>query len=109
MQIQVREQIGLTFATGLRSVLRHDPDVVLVGEIRDYETAEIAVRAAQTGHLVFSTLHTNDSVSAVTRLLEMRIESYLIASSLVCSISQRPIIWPPAARRLSTCSGPWSG
>ncbi len=89
VQIQVREQIGLTFATGLRSVLRHDPDVVLVGEIRDYETAEIAVRAAQTGHLVFSTLHTNDSVSAVTRLLEMRIESYLIASSLVCSISQR--------------------
>jgi len=89
VQIQVREQIGLTFATGLRSVLRHDPDVVLVGEIRDYETAEIAVRAAQTGHLVFSTLHTNDSVSTVTRLLEMRIEPYLIASSLVCSISQR--------------------
>jgi len=89
VQIQVREQIGLTFATGLRSVLRHDPDVVLVGEIRDHETAEIAVRAAQTGHLVFSTLHTNDSISAVTRLLEMRIEPYLIASSLVCSISQR--------------------
>lgn len=89
VQIQVREQIGLTFATGLRSVLRHDPDVVLVGEIRDYETAEIAIRAAQTGHLVFSTLHTNDSVSAVTRLLEMRIEPYLVASSLVCSISQR--------------------
>ena len=89
VQIQVREQIGLTFASGLRSVLRHDPDVVLVGEIRDFETAEIAVRAAQTGHLVLSTLHTNDSISAVTRLLEMRIEGYLIASSLVCSISQR--------------------
>jgi general secretion pathway protein E/type IV pilus assembly protein PilB len=89
VQIQMREQIGLTFATGLRSVLRHDPDVVLVGEIRDLETAEIAVRAAQTGHLVFSTLHTNDSISAVTRLLEMKIEPYLIASSLVCSISQR--------------------
>ena len=89
VQIQVREQIGLTFAAGLRSVLRHDPDVVLVGEIRDFETAEIAVRAAQTGHLVFSTLHTNDSISAVTRLLEMRIEPYLIASSLVCSVSQR--------------------
>ncbi|NOS69075.1 MAG: Flp pilus assembly complex ATPase component TadA [Verrucomicrobia bacterium] len=89
VQIQVREQIGLTFAAGLRAVLRHDPDVVLVGEIRDFETAEIAIRAAQTGHLVFSTLHTNDSVSAVTRLLEMRIESYLVASSLVCSISQR--------------------
>ncbi len=89
VQIQVREQIGLTFAAGLRSVLRHDPDVVLVGEIRDFETAEIAIRAAQTGHLVFSTLHTNDSISTVTRLLEMRIEPYLIASSLVCSISQR--------------------
>jgi type II secretory ATPase GspE/PulE/Tfp pilus assembly ATPase PilB-like protein len=89
VQIQVREQIGLTFATGLRSVLRHDPDVVLVGEIRDFETAEIAIRAAQTGHLVFSTLHTNDSISAVTRLLEMRIEPYLISSSLVCSLSQR--------------------
>jgi general secretion pathway protein E/type IV pilus assembly protein PilB len=89
VQIQVREPIGLTFATGLRSVLRHDPDVVLVGEIRDFETAEIAVRAAQTGHLVFSTLHTNDSISAVTRLLEMKIEPYLIAASLVCSISQR--------------------
>jgi general secretion pathway protein E/type IV pilus assembly protein PilB len=89
VQIQVREPIGLTFAAGLRSVLRHDPDVVLVGEIRDFETAEIAVRAAQTGHLVLSTLHTNDSVSAVTRLLEMRIEPYLIASSLVCAISQR--------------------
>ena len=89
VQIQVREQIGLTFAAGLRSVLRHDPDVVLVGEIRDFDTAEVAVRAAQTGHLVFSTLHTNDSISAVTRLLEMRIEPYLIASSLVCSLSQR--------------------
>ncbi len=89
VQIQVREQIGLTFAAGLRSVLRHDPDVVLVGEIRDFDTAEIAVRAAQTGHLVFSTLHTNDSVGAVTRLLEMKIEPYLVAASLVCSISQR--------------------
>jgi general secretion pathway protein E/type IV pilus assembly protein PilB len=89
VQIQVREQIGLTFAAGLRSVLRHDPDVVLVGEIRDFETAEIAIRAAQTGHLVFSTLHTNDSISAVTRLLEMKIEPYLVAASLVCSISQR--------------------
>jgi general secretion pathway protein E/type IV pilus assembly protein PilB len=89
VQIQVREQIGLTFAAGLRSVLRHDPDVVLVGEIRDFETAEIAIRAAQTGHLVFSTLHTNDSISAVTRLLEMKIEPYLVASSLVCSLSQR--------------------
>jgi general secretion pathway protein E/type IV pilus assembly protein PilB len=88
-QIQARDDIGLSFSTGLRSVLRHDPDVVLIGEIRDRETAEIAVRAAQTGHLVFSTLHTNDSVSAVTRLLEMRIDSFLVGSSLVCSIAQR--------------------
>ena len=101
VQIQVREQIGLTFAAGLRSVLRHDPDVVLVGEIRDFETAEIAIRAAQTGHLVFSTLHTNDSISSVTRLLEMKIEPYLVASSLVCSISQR------LARRICRhCAGP---
>jgi general secretion pathway protein E/type IV pilus assembly protein PilB len=88
-QIQVRDDIGLSFSSGLRSILRHDPDVVLIGEIRDVETAEIAVRASQTGHLVFSTLHTNDSISAVTRLLEMRIEPYLVSSSLVCSIAQR--------------------
>jgi type IV pilus assembly protein PilB len=88
-QIQVREDIGLTFSSGLRSILRHDPDVVLVGEIRDVETAEIAVRAAQTGHLVFSTLHTNDSVSAITRLADMGIEPFLISSSLVCSVAQR--------------------
>jgi type II secretory ATPase GspE/PulE/Tfp pilus assembly ATPase PilB-like protein len=88
-QIQTREDIGLTFASGLRSVLRHDPDVILIGEIRDPETAEIAVRSAQTGHLVFSTLHTNDSVSAVTRLLEMGIEPSVLGSSLVASIAQR--------------------
>lgn len=88
-QIQTHEEIGMTFASGLRSVLRHDPDVILIGEIRDSETAEIAIRAAQTGHLVFSTLHTNDSVSAITRLLEMRIEPFLVGSSLVCSIAQR--------------------
>jgi type II secretory ATPase GspE/PulE/Tfp pilus assembly ATPase PilB-like protein len=88
-QIQMHEDIGLTFSEGLRAVLRHDPDVVLIGEIRDRETAEIAVRAAQTGHLVFSTLHTNDSVSAVTRLMDMRIDPFLIGSSLVCSIAQR--------------------
>ena len=88
-QIQVHEEIGLTFSAGLRSVLRHDPDVVLIGEIRDPETAEIAVRAAQTGHLVFSTLHTNDSISTVTRLLEMRVDPFLISASLVCSIAQR--------------------
>ncbi|HSA01487.1 MAG TPA: GspE/PulE family protein, partial [Candidatus Paceibacterota bacterium] len=89
MQIQTHEEIGLTFSSGLRSVLRHDPDVVLIGEIRDSETAEIAIRAAQTGHLVFSTLHTNDSISAITRLIEMGIEPFLIGSSLVRSIAQR--------------------
>lgn len=88
-QIQVKEEIGLTFSSGLRSVLRHDPDVVLIGEIRDRETAEIAVRAAQTGHLVFSTLHTNDSISTITRLLEMGIDPCLATSSLVCCIAQR--------------------
>ncbi|MDA1274182.1 MAG: ATPase, T2SS/T4P/T4SS family [Verrucomicrobia bacterium] len=88
-QIQVKEDIGMTFTSGLRSVLRHDPDVVLIGEIRDRETAEIAIRSAQTGHLVFSTLHTNDSVSSVIRLLEMKIDPFLVSSSLVCSIAQR--------------------
>lgn len=88
-QIQTNEEVGLTFSSGLRSVLRHDPDVLLIGEIRDVETAEIAVRAAQTGHLVFATLHTNDSVSAIPRLLDMEIEPFLLASSLVSSIAQR--------------------
>src|SRR5688500_15408617 len=88
-QIQMHDDIGLTFSHTLRSILRHDPDVILVGEIRDAETAEIAVRAAQTGHLVFSTLHTNDSVGAITRLLEMQIDPFLVNSSLVCSIAQR--------------------
>jgi len=88
-QIQTNEEIGLTFSSGLRAVLRHDPDVILIGEIRDFETAEIAIRAAQTGHLVFSTLHTNDSISAVTRLIEMHIEPFLVGSSLICSIAQR--------------------
>lgn len=90
-QIQVRPDIGLTFSSGLRSILRHDPDVVLVGEIRDRETAEIAIRASQTGHLVLSTLHTNDSPSAVVRLIDMGIEPFLVASSLICSIAQRLI------------------
>lgn len=88
-QIQTNSEVGLTFSSGLRSVLRHDPDVILIGEIRDVETAEIAVRAAQTGHLVFATLHTNDSVSAIPRLLDMEIEPFLLASSLVSSIAQR--------------------
>jgi len=88
-QIQVLPKIGLTFAQGLRSVLRHDPDVMMVGEVRDYETAEIAIRSALTGHLVFSTLHTNDAAGAVTRLLDMGVEPFLVSSSLECLIAQR--------------------
>ena len=88
-QIQVSRKAGLTFANGLRSILRHDPDVVLVGEIRDVETAEIAIQASLTGHLVFSTLHTNDAPTALTRLVDMGIEPYLVASSLEAVIAQR--------------------
>jgi type IV pilus assembly protein PilB len=88
-QIQVNSKIGLSFATGLRSMLRHDPDVMMVGEVRDLETAEIAIRVALTGHLVFSTLHTNDSVGAVTRLIDMGIEPYLVSSSVEAVIAQR--------------------
>ena len=88
-QIQVRPTIGLTFASGLRSIVRQDPDVIMVGEIRDHETAEIAIHAALTGHLVFSTLHTNDAPGAVTRLLDMGVEPYLVASSLIGAIAQR--------------------
>ena len=90
-QIQVSTKTGMTFARGLRSILRHDPDVVLVGEIRDRETAEIAVQASLTGHLVFSTLHTNDAPGALTRLVDMGIEPYLVASSLEAVIAQRLI------------------
>jgi general secretion pathway protein E/type IV pilus assembly protein PilB len=88
-QIQVSEKAGLTFARGLRSILRHDPDVVLIGEIRDQETAQIAVQASLTGHLVFSTLHTNDAPGAVTRLVDMGVEPYLVASSLEAVLAQR--------------------
>ncbi|MFQ5480230.1 MAG: type II secretion system ATPase GspE [Thermodesulfobacteriota bacterium] len=88
-QIQVAPKIDLTFATGLRSILRQDPDVIMVGEIRDMETAEMAVQASMTGHLVLSTLHTNDAPTAVTRLVDMGIEQFLVASSLVAVISQR--------------------
>jgi len=90
-QIQVSTKTGMTFARGLRSILRHDPDVVLVGEIRDRETAEIAVQASLTGHLVFSTLHTNDAPGALTRLVDMGIEPYLVASSLEAVLAQRLI------------------
>ncbi len=88
-QIQVNPKINLTFAAGLRSVLRQDPDVILVGEIRDTETAEIAIQAALTGHLVFSTLHTNDAAGAVTRLVDMKIEPFLISSSVMAILAQR--------------------
>src|SRR5437667_615956 len=88
-QIQVSEKAGLTFARGLRSILRHDPDVILVGEIRDQETAQIAVQASLTGHLVFSTLHTNDAPGSLTRLVDMGVEPYLVASSLEAVLAQR--------------------
>ncbi len=88
-QIQVNPKIGLTFAQGLRSILRQDPDVIMVGEIRDRETAEISIQASLTGHLVLSTLHTNDASTAVSRLLEMGIEPFLVSSSLMCVIAQR--------------------
>jgi type II secretory ATPase GspE/PulE/Tfp pilus assembly ATPase PilB-like protein len=88
-QVQVNPTVGLTFAQGLRSMLRHDPEIMMVGEVRDNETAEIAIKGALTGHLVLSTLHTNDALGAVTRLLNMNIEPYLISSSLECVIAQR--------------------
>lgn len=88
-QIQINPKSGLTFARGLRSILRQDPDIIMVGEIRDLETAKIAVQAALTGHLVFSTLHTNDAPSAVTRLLEMGIEKYLIEATVLGVVAQR--------------------
>jgi len=88
-QVPVHHKIGLTFANGLRSILRQDPDVIMVGEIRDQETAEIAIRASLTGHLVFSTLHTNDAAGAITRLIDMGIEPYLVASSIEAILAQR--------------------
>jgi general secretion pathway protein E len=88
-QIHVKPQIGLTFATGLRHIVRQDPDIIMVGEIRDVETAEIAINSALTGHLVFSTLHTNDASGAVSRLLDMGIEAFLVSSSLVGVLAQR--------------------
>ncbi len=95
-QVQVREEIGLSFAASLRSFLRQDPDIIMVGEVRDFETAEIAVKAALTGHLMLSTLHTNDAPGAITRLVNMGIEPFLISSSLVMVIAQR------LARRICT-------
>ncbi|MDP8909932.1 MAG: GspE/PulE family protein, partial [Chloroflexota bacterium] len=88
-QMQVNNKAGLTFATGLRSMMRADPDVIMVGEIRDRETAQIAVEAALTGHLVLSTLHTNDAPTAITRLIEMGIEPFLVGSAVDCVVAQR--------------------
>jgi type IV pilus assembly protein PilB len=103
-QVQVNPKAGLTFASALRSILRSDPDVVLLGEIRDHETAQIAIEAALTGHLVLSTLHTNDAPSAVTRLTEMEIEPFLVGSALDCVVAQR------LARRLcERCREPYQG
>ena len=88
-QIDVKPEIDLTFAKGLRHILRQDPNIVMVGEIRDFETAEIAIRAAMTGHLVFSTLHTNDAVGGITRLLDMGVEQFLLASTVRAFLAQR--------------------
>ncbi len=100
-QIQINTKAGLTFSSALRSILRTSPDIIMVGEIRDLETAQIAVEAALTGHLVFSTLHTNDAPGAITRLTEMGIEPFLTASGIVCVLAQR------LARRLCTCKQPY--
>src|SRR5205823_3587322 len=88
-QIQVHSKIGLTFAASMRSILRHDPDIILIGEMRDTETAEIAIQASLTGHLVFSTLHTNDSPSAFTRLTDMGVEPFLVSSTVIGVMAQR--------------------
>ncbi len=88
-QVQIREEIGLTFASALRAFLRQSPDIILVGEIRDFETAEIAVKAALTGHLVLSTLHTNDAPSSISRLLNMGIEPFLVSASVILIAAQR--------------------
>src|SRR5699024_6727856 len=90
-QVQVNEAVGMTFATGLRSILRQDPDIVMVGEIRDFETAQISIRASLTGHIVSSTLHTNSAVAALTRLIDMGVEPFLISSSLSGVVAQRLI------------------
>lgn len=89
MQIQVNQKVNLTFASGLRSILRQDPDVIMIGEIRDLETAEIAIQASLTGHFVFSTIHTNDSAGSITRLIDMGVEPFLVSSSLVGAMAQR--------------------
>jgi general secretion pathway protein E len=99
-QIQVNPKIGMTFASGLRSIVRQDPDIILGGEIRDRETAEIAIQSALTGHLLFSTLHTNDAVGAVSRLLDMGVEGFLLSSTLLGVLAQRLVrVICPECRR----------
>jgi len=99
-QIEVNNKIGLTFDIGLRSILRQDPDIIMVGEIRDIETAKIAIRAASTGHLVISTMHTNDTISSINRLIEMKLPPYLISSTLIGVISQKLV-----RRKCNNCNG----
>jgi general secretion pathway protein E len=107
-QIHVNPQIGLTFASGLRHIVRQDPDVIMVGEIRDRETADISIRAALTGHLVFSTLHTNDAPSAITRLTDMGMENYLLTSSLVAILAQRLVrVICTGCKREESVSSDW--
>lgn len=108
-QIHVNSQIGLTFASGLRHIVRQDPDVIMVGEIRDRETADVAIRAALTGHFVYSTLHTNDAPSAVTRLTDMGVENYLIVSSVVAILAQRlvRVICPHCRKHDGQVANPW--
>ena len=114
-QVQVNSKIGLTFASILRSVLRHDPDIIMVGEVRDAETAQITIQASLTGHLVLSTLHTNDAASAITRLLDMGVESYVVSSSVIAVIAQRlvrklcphcrqPTDWKPTITVFDSCA-----
>jgi type II secretory ATPase GspE/PulE/Tfp pilus assembly ATPase PilB-like protein len=105
-QIAVKPKIGLTFATGLRHIVRQDPDVILIGEIRDLETAEIAIQASLTGHLVFSTLHTNDAPGAITRLQDMGVEPYLVASVLEGVLAQRLVRRICATCRVSDTPSP---
>jgi type II secretory ATPase GspE/PulE/Tfp pilus assembly ATPase PilB-like protein len=113
-QVPVHRQAGVTFGAALRSILRQDPDVIMVGEMRDAETAEIAVQAAMTGHLVFSTLHTNDAIGAVPRLLDLAIPDYLVAATLEAVLAQRlvrricddcRIEYRPSAEHVATLSG----
>jgi general secretion pathway protein E len=106
-QTQVNTKVDMTFARGLRAILRQDPDVVMVGEIRDLETAEIAVQASLTGHLVLSTLHTNTAVGAVTRLRDMGVEPFLLSSSLIGVIAQRLIRVLDPARRVPVTADPY--